>query len=87
MLKLAHKGRLAELRPLLGRKYLLAVDICGRNVCHIAVINKRREFIKCFCDHYGKLLNLKDNVNECTLTFIEHNIHSGTIYSKLFSKK
>jgi len=58
MLKLAHKGRLAELRPLLGRKYLLAVDVCGRNVCHIAVINKRREFIKCFCDHYGKLLNL-----------------------------
>ncbi|XP_063433311.1 uncharacterized protein LOC134715207 [Mytilus trossulus] len=62
MFRIAHKGRLAELRPLLGKKYSSAVDICGRNVCHIAVVYKRREFIKCFTDNYTTLLNKKDNL-------------------------
>lgn len=71
MLKTAQSGRLAELRPLMSRKFMAAVDIAGRNVCHIAVVHKRREFIQCFCNHYPLLLNQQDNVSSNLMTSIQ----------------
>jgi len=35
---------------------------CMNDNCHLAVVHNRREFIKCFCDHYATLLNKKDNL-------------------------
>ncbi|XP_011424648.3 uncharacterized protein [Magallana gigas] len=82
----AQERDLQQLKKLLGRKYYCAQDICGRNVLHLAVLQRSKSMVGYLASYYPQLLNTQDNLGRTPLHYAEIFLEGDDVINHMIDK-